>query len=225
MISSFPSPYCLNNERALKDSKEKGTRNAKNQAGRNQGTLDKQAPAKSQEHSPAAPREAEMGPGVILLNYLHVALFTGAQQLDLFQECLLKYRPFTVLLPVSEEQFSPKDFQEVALACNFPWMPILQNNLSCHKEPRCSRYFHLLLPHFKCHSISSCSIYRTHQSVVASQLINPEASLVWVFRGTRRHLVPQSPSRRSVPGSLGQEKAPAVPGCESFALLPVYTPW
>lgn len=224
VISSFPPPYCLHNEIVLENLKEKGTRNARNQAGKTQGTPDKQAPVQSQEHSPAAPREAEMGPGVILLNYLHVFLFTGAQQLDLFQECLLKYCPFIVLLPVSEDQFSPKDFQEVALACNFPWMPILQNNVPCHKEPLCSRYFHLLLPNFKCHSSSFCSIYKTHQCVVASQLINPEASLVWVFRRTRRHLVPKSPWRRSVLGSLGQDKAPAVPGCESFAVLPVYTP-
>lgn len=41
-ISSFPPPYCLNNEKVLEDSKEKGTTNVKNQAGENQGTLDKQ---------------------------------------------------------------------------------------------------------------------------------------------------------------------------------------
>lgn len=160
VISGFPSPHCLNNITVLENSKEKGTINAKNEASKNGGTLKEQAPAKSQKHSPAAPREAEMGTGVILLNYLHVGLFTEAQQLDLFQECLLEHCPFTVLLP--EDQFSPEDFQEVALACNFPWMPILQNNLSCHKEPRHSCYFHLLLSDFKCHSISFCSIYRTH---------------------------------------------------------------
>lgn len=132
MISSFPPPFCLNNEIVLRNLKEKGTKNAKNQAGKNQGTLDEQAPVKSQEHSPAAPREAEMSPGVILLNYLHVVLFTEAQQLAIFQECLLKHCPFTVLLPESKDQFSPKDLQEAALARNFPWIPILQNNLPCH---------------------------------------------------------------------------------------------
>lgn len=159
MISSFPSPYSLNNETVLEDSKEKGTISAKNQAGKSHGALDEQAPVKSQENSPAAPREAEMGPGVIVLNYLHAVLFTEAQQLDLFQECLLKHCPFTVLLPEFEDQFSPEDFQEVALARNFPWMPVLQNDLSCHKEPCRSHHFHLLLPNFKFHSISLCSIY------------------------------------------------------------------
>lgn len=163
-----------------------------------------------------------MGPGVILLNYLHVVLSTETQQLDLFQECLLKHHPFTLLLPESEHQFSAKDFQEVALACNFPWKPILQNNLSCHKVPR---YFHLLLPNFKFHSISFCSMYRTPQRGVPSQPINPEASLVWVFRGARRNFIPESPWRRSVMGNVGQEKAPAGAGCESCALLTVYTPW
>lgn len=239
-ICSFPPPYCLNNGKVLEDSKEKGTINVKNQAGKNQAALDERvrlqrsprsagtapgAQGQPQEHSPAAPRGAEMGAGVILLNYLHVVLFTEAQQLDLFQECLLKHCPFTVLLPQSEDQFNPKDFQEVALACNFPWKPILQNNPSCHKEPRCSRYFRLLLPDLKFHSISFCSMYRTHQCVVASQLISPEAPLVRVFRGTRRHFMPKSPSRRSGMGSLGQGKAPAAPGCDSFALLTVYTPW
>lgn len=176
VISSFPSPYCLNNEIVLRDTKEKGTINAKNHAGKNQGTLDEQAPAKAHKHSPAAPREAEMGSGVILLNYLHVVLFTEAQQLDLFQECLLKHCPFSVLLP--EDQFSPEDFQEVALACNFPWMPILQNNLSAIKNLT-------VLPISTCCSLIlnftplASAVYTDHtiSCVVASQLINPAASL------------------------------------------------
>lgn len=54
--AAFLPLTALNNEIVLKVLKEKGTRNAKNQAGKNQGTLDEQAPARSQEHSPAAPK-------------------------------------------------------------------------------------------------------------------------------------------------------------------------